>query len=175
MEKVLYSDIENPSRHQSFVVFEPASVRISDADILYQGDDVRRVFDGFIEQLISKEHTIKEKILHNRLSKIGNMLDLLQTHDNVIITRFFDRIWRRYSYVTHLGEAFLDFETFTAYVPEGKENVSEFLALRYDRGDSLEEGPEVGDSVENDSGDDAKAKVKAKDKPESKEKDKEKG
>jgi acetyl/propionyl-CoA carboxylase alpha subunit len=139
VENILYSDVVNPGRYQSFVVFEPASVRISDTDILYQGDDVRRVYDDLIQKLISKEHTIKEKILHNSLSKIGNMLDLLNSYDNVIITRFFDRIWRRYSYISHLGEAFLNYETYVDYVPEAKNDASKFLALRYDKDLSLDD------------------------------------
>lgn len=151
MEKVLYSDVENPGRYQSFVVFEPASVRISDADVLYQGDDVRRIYDMMINTLISKEHTIKEKILHNRLAKIGNMLDLLQSYDNVIITRFFDRIWRRYAYVSHLGEAFLDFGTFFDYVPEAKTDAAQYLALRYDREEAMEEEAADAASVKEES------------------------
>lgn len=127
--------LETPGRFQSFIVFEPASVRISDSDIFILGKDVQSFYDQFMEKVLSKELTIKEQILQNKVSKIGNMLELLQKYDQVLITKFFDRIWRRYSYVSHLGESYLDLETFLAYFPSYKDKLEDIIALRFDVGD----------------------------------------
>ena len=144
MDIVPYSAINNPDRHQCFVIFDPSASRVHPADILFQGDKVREIYNQFMLQLISKNQTIKEKILHNRLSKIGNMLDLLQSYENVVIAKFFDRIWRRYSYISHLGENFLDLNTFVQYFPEYKANCSDLMALRYDEEDGEFDEVEVG-------------------------------
>lgn len=127
--------LTNPGRFQSFIVFEPASIRISDSDIFILGKDVQSFYDQFMENLLRKELTIKEQILQNKVAKIGNMLELLQSYDQVLITRFFDRIWRRYSYVSHLGESFLDLETFVTYFPSYKDKVDDLIALRFDADD----------------------------------------
>jgi len=104
--------LTHPNRFQSFIVFEPASIRVSDSDIFVIGKEVQTFYDRFMEKLLSKELTIKEQILQNKVAKLGSMLELLQNYDQVIICKFFDRIWRRYSYISHLGESFLDLETF---------------------------------------------------------------
>ena len=109
--------IEIPKRYQCFVVFDPASVRVSDNDILVIGDKVTELFDKVYEQVFSNHDDIKMKILMNNFQKIGNMLDLLQSTDNVLISKFFDRVWRRYSYISHLGESFLDLQTFLTFFP----------------------------------------------------------
>lgn len=132
MDILPYSQVSNPERHQCFVIFDPSASRVHPADIMFQGEKVREIYSQFMDQLISKPHTIKEKILHNRLAKIGNMLELLQSYENVVISRFFDRIWRRYSYISHLGENFLDLQTFVEYFPEYKDNCTDLLALRFD-------------------------------------------
>ena len=139
MDNVLYEDLDFPERYQSFVVFDPASIRIQDSDILFIGNDVKKVFDSFMNTLVSKEQTMKEKIFHNRLQKVSSMLSLLQSFDNVLITRFFDRIWRRYSYVSQLGESFIDLATYVDYFPESKKNISSLMATRQDRSDDFDE------------------------------------
>lgn len=153
MDKLPFDDIENAGRHQCFVVFEPASIRINDADVLLIGDQVRDMYDNFMMQLVSREQTMTERILHNRLAKIGSMLDLLQTYDNVIVTRFFDRIWRRYSYVSHLGELFVDLETFVDYFPEHKGDCSQLLATRFDEGGEFDDDDDNDDDDDDDSDD----------------------
>ena len=65
------------------------------------------MYEQVMERISHDINDIKIKILYNRFQKIGHMLDLLNTYDNVIISKFFDRIWRRYSHITHLGEPFL--------------------------------------------------------------------
>jgi hypothetical protein len=148
MDKLPFDDVENAGRHQCFVVFEPASIRINDADVLLIGDQVREMYDNFMMNLVSREQTMTERILHNRLAKIGSMLDLLQSYDNVIVTRFFDRIWRRYSYVSHLGELFVDLETYVDYFPEHKSDCSQLVATRFD------ESADFDDDDDNDDSDD---------------------
>ena len=45
-------------------------------------------------------------------------VDLLTVYDNVIVTKFFNRIWKRYAYVSNLGESFMDLSSLGAYVPD---------------------------------------------------------
>lgn len=119
-------------RYQSFVVFEPASVRISDHDILVIGSDVRTLFDATFEKITQVNDDVKLKILMNQFQKISNMLDLLETYDNVIITKYFDRIWRRYAYVSHLGEMFLNLKIFLDFFPHYDGQMQDVIAQRVD-------------------------------------------
>lgn len=136
---------ENAHRFQSFIVFEPASSRVGDSDILVRGEEVRDHFERIYYEL--DDFDIKNKILKNRLTKIGQMLDLLVVYDNVIITKFFDRIWRRYAYISNIGELFLDYPNFTKHFPEHAGKKAELLAQRIDE-DEDEEGEEEEELVE---------------------------
>lgn len=135
-------DIECSDRYNCFIVFEPASLRVHHSDILLQGEEVQTLYDELTDRLVAKEFTIKEQILHNRLSKVGNMLELIQNYENVIVSRFFDKIWRRYSYISHLGENFLDLDTLIHFFPEKEKELEDLIAQRYDDGalDFDEEG-----------------------------------
>tara|TARA_Y100000589_G_C27112887_1_gene612983 strand:+ start:906 stop:1382 length:477 start_codon:yes stop_codon:yes gene_type:complete len=126
------SDITTLDRFQSFIVFEPASIRISDNDILYIGNNVQTIFDETFEKVSLLQNDIKMKILLNKFEKIGNMLSLLESHDNVIITKFFDRIWRRYSYVSHLGESFFSLDVFLDFFPQFDTESEKVIAQRID-------------------------------------------
>ena len=125
---------ENEHRFQNFIVFEPASFRVNDSDILVKSEAVRDLYERIFFNL-EESHEIKDRILKNRLIKIGQMLDLLVVYDHVIITKFFDRIWRRYSYISNIGELFLDYPTFSKHFPEYKDKKSELLAQRIDDDD----------------------------------------
>ena len=125
-------DIEDKSRYQSFIIFEPASLRVSSDDILFSGQEAKDVYEMFMSKLIKKELTLKEKTLYNRLSKLGTMLDLLQSDSNLIITKFFDRIWKRYSYISHLGEIFVDMTVYLDYFDDSLKKDTSLVALRYD-------------------------------------------
>jgi hypothetical protein len=148
----------HPGRFQSFIIFEPASIRVSDSDIFILGKDVQTFYDRFMEKLLSKKLTIKEQILQNKVAKIGSMLELLQNYDQVIISKFFDRIWRRYSYISHLGESFLDLETFLAYCPEYKEKLDDVIALRFDK--EVDTDDEASDESEETSDEDSDESAK---------------
>ncbi|MBI59783.1 hypothetical protein CL657_01030 [bacterium] len=126
------SDITTLDRFQSFIVFEPASIRISDNDILYIGNNVQTIFDETFEKVSLLQNDIKMKILLNKFEKIGNMLSLLESNDNVIITKFFDRIWRRYSYVSHLGESFFSLDVFLDFFPQFDTESEKVIAQRID-------------------------------------------
>ena len=145
------SEVSNLDRYQCFFVFEPASIRISDNDIFLIGDQVREMFDNVYNQILDKDDDIKMKILSNKIQKIGNMLDLLPTYDNVIITRFFDRIWRRYSYVSHLGESFLDLNTFLKLAPDYDSKKDIVIAQRIDADyDNFEDDSDDDDDDDDD-------------------------
>jgi len=122
--------LECPDRFHSFIVFEPASLRVHDGDILLIGDSVREFFDSLMAKLLKQEKTLKMQILHNKLVKVGHMLELLSSYDQVIITRYFDRIWRRYSYISHLGESFLNLDVLYDFFPKYKKQ-DDIIASRY--------------------------------------------
>ena len=104
---------------------------MSDVDILIRGQKVKEMHHTVI-QLLDGDDSIKSQILRNKLFKLGQMLDLLSSYDQVIISKFFDRIWRRYSYVSNIGEHFLDLPTFLKVFPEYAVSVDQLLALRLD-------------------------------------------
>ena len=130
--------LEYPERFHSFIVFEPASLRIHDGDILVIGEEVKNFFDELMGKLLARKQTLKEQILHNKLVKIGHMLELLNRYDQVLITRYFDRIWRRYSYISHLGESFLNLDILHEFFPDYK-NKEGLIAQRYDSAGDSEE------------------------------------
>ena len=73
------------------------------------------------------------------------MLDLLSAYENVVISKFFDRVWRRYSYISNIGESFLPLTLFLTYFPEYKNEKENILAQRLDEED---EDMDTQDSVE---------------------------
>ena len=155
---LISEQIENIERYRSFIVFEPASVRISDQDILFIGKDVRPAFDKTFDYVIQNEDDMKMKILYHQMQKLSNMLDLIEDFDNIIITKFFDRIWRRYSYVTHLGESFIELNTFLNLFPEYNDKFETVVANRTDTEvefvDEDEDDDEDDDQDKNDDEDD---------------------
>ena len=122
--------IENPERYNCFIVFEPASLRIHDQDILCIGEDVFDFFNKIYEPVQFAQKNISEEIMYNRLSKFSQMLDMVQQRKQVVITHFFDRIWRRYAYVSHLGEALISLEELLHYFPKFKKD-SSIIADRF--------------------------------------------
>ncbi len=135
---------DNMHRFQCFIVFDPASSRINETDVLVRGSKILEMYEK-VASGIEDNQSIKALTLRNRLSKIGQMLDLLVTHDNLIVTKFFDRIWRRYSYVSNISELFLDYPTFIKFFPEyEKENL---LAQRIDGSEDDEDCETVADGA----------------------------
>lgn len=146
------------SRMQSFIIFEPASIRVNDEDILLMGDEIMPFYEEFMEKLEDSNSGLQDQILANRLSKIGHMLDLIQNFEGVIISKFFDRIWRRYSYISHLGESFVDLKTFLNYFPDYDKKDSDLIANRFDDfgdDDSDDDSDDDDDSEDTDSLDDS--------------------
>jgi hypothetical protein len=137
---------DNMHRFQCFIVFDPSSSRISDSDILVRGEDIIKMYEKIMLE-IESSNTIKNLTLKNRLSKVGQMLDLLVSHDNLILTRFFDRIWRRYSYVSNISELFLDYPSFIKFFPEFVTTTDTMLAQRIDGSEDDEEGDDTVDDV----------------------------
>jgi hypothetical protein len=130
---------DNMHRFQCFIVFDPASSRINETDVLVRGQDILEMYEKVASE-IETNQSIQAMTLRNRLSKIGQMLDLLVTCDNLIITKFFDRIWRRYSYVSNISELFLDYPTFIKYFPEFEKDKEALLAQRIDGSEDDEDG-----------------------------------
>ncbi len=137
---------ENTTRYQNFIVFDPNSVRVLDSDIYLIGDDVKKQFDLLYSRLNASQ-SIGHQILENRLGKIGQMLELVSNYDQVIITKYFDRVWKRYAYISNLGESFLNFPTFAEYFPKEAANVDNVIA------DRVDEGAILFDAEDSDTGD----------------------
>jgi len=134
---VLTPEIE--PRFISFIVFEPASARINELDTLLMGPDVVTMYRDLMDHLY-REDTIKTQIILNRIGKIGQMIDLLRSHDHIVISKFFDRVWRRYSYISNIGEPFLDLSTFVRFFPTYADDRLTLLAQRIDDEDDEFEG-----------------------------------
>ncbi len=144
---VLTPNIE--SRFQSFILIETTSSRLGEADIFIQGSRVREIYNQLMDSLLETDD-IKNQIIHNRIAKIGQMMDLLSNSDGIYMTKFFDRVWRRYSYVSNVGEAFLDLPTFLTYFPEYAEDKYALLAQRID--DEDDDMGSVGGDAEGEEG-----------------------
>ena len=120
------------ARFQNFIVFEPASVRVIENDVLFQGVEVKAFYDDCLAKFSGRKLSLKEEIVFNRLSKIGHMLNLLENPENIILTKFFDRVWRRYSYISHLGENFMALDTFVDLFPDFSSKIDETKANRFE-------------------------------------------
>ena len=46
------------------------------------------------------------------------MMNLVKNFDNVILTKFLNRVWRRYGFYSNLGELFLDVKDFKRFNPD---------------------------------------------------------
>jgi hypothetical protein len=125
-------------RLNCFVIFDPSSSRVSAIDVMASGEKVVEIVRKIADH-VARGNDLKTQILLNRLAKINQMLELLTTYDNVIICKFFDKIWRRYTYISNIGEMLLDLETFLKVFPEKKKHVDEILALRLDEEEDEEE------------------------------------
>lgn len=144
---ILTPEIE--PRLQNFILFEPASSRIQDVDILMRGEEIVDFYERLNEQLLDS-NDLKTQILLNRTSKIGQMLDLLGSYDNVIMTKFLDRIWRRYIYISNIGESFLDLPNFLKFFPEFNDNKEDIISLRIDEDDDEPESDDDNDDSDDD-------------------------
>lgn len=149
MAEPLLSHKPEIKRFQSFIIFEPASIRVAPTDIFLQGKAVKDFYDELIEKVVSEEQTIQVQILQNRLAKIGQMLELLNEYENVVISKYFDRIWRRYSYISHLGENILDLPTLLKYFPDYNVKEADIIAQRFDDDDD-DFDPDSDDDDDND-------------------------
>ena len=135
------------------MVFEPASQRIQDQDVLLRGPEILDLFETVYAQ-VNMSSELKLQILNNRLSKIRQMLDMFKVPDDLILTKFFDKVWRRYAYVSNIGELFLDLPTFISFLPDLSKDKSSLYALRLDDLDDDTQDDEDDESEDDESEDD---------------------
>lgn len=141
-------DIE--PRFHNFILFEPSSLRLPDQDILFLGSEVTEYYYDVIDK-VDLDDSLKSQIIKNRISKIGQMIYLLKSDSQLIMTKFFDNVWKRHNFVSNLGEYFLDFPTFKAMFPEVIKTNKDLFALRNDTEEDQEEDnndEETSDSTE---------------------------
>lgn len=111
----------------NFIVFEPSSQRIPPQDVLAKGEAVREYLEVALAEA-SQHSDLKHQILVNRLTRISTMMNLVKNFDNVVLTKFLNKVWRRYSFYSNLGELFLDVKDYKRFNPEfNPDDESNFL------------------------------------------------
>lgn len=106
----------------SMICFEPASLRVPEDDILFMGPKVREIFDQIYFNLQQDTQSLKTQILLNRFNKISMMLGLVKSYDDVVITKFLDKVWKRYAFFSNLGEVFIELDNFVKFLPDFDKN-----------------------------------------------------
>ena len=117
---------EDSSKFISYLVFEPASLRVPDNDILLLGDQAIDLFETIIN---NNDHnsSMENQILLNRLQRVQMMIDLLKDTSGLVMTKFLNRIWRRHAFFSHLGELFITKKDLDSFAPKYKFNEPLFL------------------------------------------------
>ena len=141
-------DHESHLRYQSFIIFEPASLRVKSIDYYLTGEEVHEHVNLLLEKIDIQNDDLSSKILYNQLVKLENMLDLLNDYKGVVMTKFFDRIWRRYSYISHLGEPLINLNAYTNFFPDYLNCSDSLIAVRQYGDDSELAEDEIEDTEE---------------------------
>ena len=151
--ELLEPGVEEFSKCENFVVFEPVSIRVPESDILYQGAEILEVFDKVVNTEIYEEG-LKKKIFANKISRIHTMLQLSANIENIVVTKFIKKIWKRYPFYSNLGELFLDGDEFHAVFPESKADFDQYLI----RGSALDMDIELDVDEDEDKSDEDESK-----------------
>ena len=128
---------ENPDEYISFIVFEPASIRIPDNDLLLVGDRVADLFSDVINS-DSFNDSIQDEIILNRLTRIDMMINLLKNKDGLVLTKFLNKIWRRHAFFSNLGELFITKGDLDRLAPNYKFNEELILSRVVDEEEEIE-------------------------------------
>ena len=147
---------ENPDDFLSFIIFEPSSLRIPDNDVLYVNDQVVDLFKNIIESPHFKDN-IQDQILLNRLNRIDMMINLLKKTDGLVMTKFLNKIWRRYSFFSNLGELFVTKKDIHRLFPDHTFNESPILERIVEPIGDEESSDDTDDDDENDEEKDSEA------------------
>jgi hypothetical protein len=138
---------ENPDEFVSFIVFEPASLRIPDNALLLVGDQVEDLFQKIMSS-DQFESNIQDQTLLNRLNRIEMMLDLLKSKNGLVLTKFLSKIWRRYGFFSNLGELFVSQKDLKRFASDYKFNESLVLDRVIESEDSIDEDDDSDDSAQ---------------------------
>ena len=52
---------------------------------------------------------------------------MLKSYDNIIISKFLNKIWRRYAFFSNLGEQLIELEDFAKFIPDIDKNSDDIL------------------------------------------------
>jgi hypothetical protein len=129
------SHTDDPDDFVAFIVFEPASLRIPDTDVLLISTPVVELFSKAQNSTFLTD-SLQDQSLINRLTRIGMMIDLLKSDSGLILTKFLSPIWRRYSFFSNLGELFLSKRDLNRLVPDAQFQNPIFLDRFMDSDDS---------------------------------------
>ena len=80
----------------------------------------QEIYDTFFEayEQIQRCEDIKAQIICHRLDKVANMLEMVKNYDTMILTKFFNKVWKRYYTMSENGEQFLDLSLFKQTLPD---------------------------------------------------------
>ena len=66
------------------------------------------------------------------------MINLLKSDSQLIMTKFFDNVWKRYNFVSNLGEYFIDYTTFTTMFPDLVDSKNSIVTQRFDASEPVD-------------------------------------
>ena len=126
--------------YTNLIVFEVAASRIPPSDVLLTGNKIQELFDRAYYQILDQPQNLKTQILKNRFERLKMMLDMVKSYDDIVMTKFLNKVWKRYTFFSNLGEVFLDLDDFVGFLPEYKKNNEGLYVARSLVGD--DDGPE---------------------------------
>lgn len=117
---------EDQSKFLSFLVFEPSSIRVPESDILLIGTQVIDYFNDLYENNTFSDN-LNDQTLFNRLERLHMMIELLKNPNGLVMTKFLNKIWRRYAFFSNLGEQFITLGNVSKLTPNHTFNESPIL------------------------------------------------
>ena len=110
-------DFTNDSNFHNFIIFDDTWLRIGEHEIIMRGQEIYDTFFEAYEQIQNCDD-IKAQIICHRLDKVANMLEMVKNYDTMILTKFFNKVWKRYYTMSENGEQFLDLSLFKQTLPD---------------------------------------------------------
>ena len=116
MSKIKFNHTDDSQFH-NFIIFDDTWLRIGEHEIIMRGQEIYDTFFDAYDQ-IRRCDDIKAQIICHRLDKVANMLEMVKNYDTMILTKFFNKVWKRYYTMSENGEQFLDLSLFKQTLPK---------------------------------------------------------
>ncbi|MCP4051168.1 MAG: hypothetical protein GY730_10745 [bacterium] len=119
----------NQKQFKSFMVLDLSSSRIRENDILFKGQEA---LDLIIKtkNICKNKDDLKSLSLINRITKLEKMMSLLNSTEDIIITKFFNVVWKRYSQISNSNEYFIDLNILQKAAPDIFKKNKDLIASR---------------------------------------------